>query len=466
MTTPLPAEFRDAVAKQFPGDFATDAPDDRSVYGVDSTRAYVSTATLVVRPRTTLEVSRFLKLCHDHRVAVVPSGGRTGLAGGAVANGGEVVLSLERMRAISPVDTVGATVRVEAGAITQAVHEHCAAAGLTWPVDFASKGSSQIGGNISTNAGGLKVIRYGHTRQWVLGLTVVTPQGTVLELNGALEKNNTGVDLRQLYIGSEGILGVITGAVLKLTRLPPVGMVMLLGVNGLEGVLRVFERARAAGLPLSAFEFFTQACLERVKKNRGVADPLETKTSHYVLMEVDADPTHDFDAWLEALLSERIVADGTVAQNEAQARSLWQYREGISESLAKTGLPHKNDISLPLAGLHAFSAAFEAHCRTHYPAFEICVFGHIGDGNLHVNVMKPEAMEVAAFRAECKTLDRDLFSLVREHAGSISAEHGIGLVKKAYLEYSRTPDEIELMRALKRTLDPNNILNPGKVFSV
>src|SRR6266508_4485335 len=216
----LPAAFRDALAAGFPADFCSEDAGDLAEYGRDWTKVYAPAPTAVLFPRTTDEVARLMALASAHRVPVVPSGGRTGLAGGAVAARGELVLSLTRMRRMDPVDELGGTVRVQAGAVTQAVHEHCAAHGLTWPVDFASKGSSQVGGNIATNAGGVRVIRYGLTRQWVLGLEVVLASGAVLELGGALEKNNTGFDLRQLFIGSEGTLGVITEATLKLTRLP------------------------------------------------------------------------------------------------------------------------------------------------------------------------------------------------------------------------------------------------------
>src|SRR5687768_17120304 len=236
-------------------------PADLATYGRDWTKVFTPAPAAVVFPRSTDEVAAILRACNDAGVAVVPSGGRTGLAGGAVAASGEIVLSLERMRRMDPVDLLGATVRVQAGAVTAAVHAHCEPHGLTWPVDFASKGSSQVGGNIATNAGGVKVIRYGLTRNWVLGLEVVLIDGTVMELGGALEKNNTGVDLRQLFIGSEGILGVVTEATLKLAPIPRRLDVMVFAVSGLAGALRLFRDVRRSGLTLSAFELFTQACL-------------------------------------------------------------------------------------------------------------------------------------------------------------------------------------------------------------
>ena len=447
----------------FPADFASTDPAELETYGRDWTKVFSPHASLLCRPRTTDECSRLLAHCTKHRIAVVPSGGRTGLAGGAMATNGEWILCLERMRHIDKIDSLGLTVRVQAGAITEAVHQHCAEQQLFWPVDFASKGSSHVGGNIATNAGGVRVIRYGLTRQWVLGLQVVLASGEVLELNGALEKNNTGVDLRQLFIGSEGILGVITEATLKLTRLPKKVDVLLLSLPSLEAVLTLFERARAGPFTLMAYEFFTDKCLKRVIAHRKLKAPFDAPSSHYVLLEVEQvdGPLED---WLQTLFDGGLVTDGTLAQNSGQARQLWAYREAISESLSATGLPHKNDIALPIAKLHAFCAGLEVLLGNSYAQWELCLFGHIGDGNLHVNIMKPEAMDKAAFLARTHEVDAAMFELVRTHQGSISAEHGIGLLKKDWLGYTRSALEIELMRSLKRALDPLGILNPGKVL--
>jgi FAD/FMN-containing dehydrogenase len=348
--------------------------------------------------------------------------------------------------------------------VTEAVHQHCAEHGLTWPVDFASKGSSQVGGNIATNAGGVKVIRYGLTRQWVLGLQVVTAAGDVLELNGALEKNNTGFDLRQLFIGSEGTLGVITEATLKLTRLPARLTVMLFAVPDLAGVLRLFRDARRAPFTLAAYEFFTDRCLARVQRHRRLRSPFDATHDHYVLLEAEDAADDALEAWTSALFERGLVTDGTLAQTSTQAAELWALREGIGESLSATGVPHKNDVALPVAALEAFCGEFTAVFARRYPGWEIVLFGHIGDGNLHVNVMKPDGLETAEFRRRTGEADRELFALVQKHGGSISAEHGIGLLKKPYLGYSRTPAEIALLKAVKRALDPHNVLNPGKVI--
>ena len=460
---PIAAAFR-ALEAALPEGRLTRAASELTEYGKDWTRVYEPAPSGVVFPRSTAEVQTVLRVASAHGLPVVPSGGRTGLAGGAVAKDGELVLSLERMNRIHPVDPVGATVRVEAGAITEAVHHAAEAHGLTWPVDFASKGSSQVGGNLATNAGGVKVIRYGLTRQWALGLTVVTAEGEVLELGGALEKDNTGPDLRQLFIGSEGTLGVITEAVLKLAPLPGRQDVFLFAVEHLAGVLDVFRAARRGPFTLSAFEMFTDRCLARVARLRGRRSPLETEATHYVLVEVEAPDQDALDAWMMELVEEELVLDGTRAASSEQAAHLWSLREGISESLSGTGLPHKNDIALPIAGLPAFCGELEALMAARYPDFELCLFGHIGDGNLHVNVMKPEDMEKGAFLERTHEADAALMELVQRHHGSVSAEHGIGLLKREWLSYSRSPEELTLFRALKATLDPKGILNPGKVF--
>ncbi|HVJ90178.1 MAG TPA: FAD-binding oxidoreductase, partial [Labilithrix sp.] len=278
---PLPLRLRQRVTSDFPADFLSEDPADLTEYGRDWTRVVAPAPSAIAFPRSTDEVSRLLAACNEERVAVVPSGGRTGLAGGAVAANGELVLSFAKMRRMDEVDRLGATVRVQAGAITEAVHAHCAPHGLTWPVDFASKGSSTVGGNIATNAGGVKVIRYGLTRQWVLGLEVVLASGEILHAPGALEKNNTGLDLRQLFIGSEGTLGVVTEATLKLTRLPGVTTVMLFGVRDVASVLRLFREARQGPFTISAYEFFSQRCLDRVTTHRKLRSPLSSPAEYY-----------------------------------------------------------------------------------------------------------------------------------------------------------------------------------------
>jgi len=468
MQRTLPQDFLQSVQSGFPQGFLVQSPSELQTYGKDWTKVHLPDPTAVAFPRTTDEVARLLKLCSQHAIAVVPSGGRTGLAGGAVAAKGEVVLSLSRMNKMGPVDPLAQTVRVQAGAVTEAVHKHCEALGLTWPVDFASKGSSHVGGNIATNAGGVKVIKYGVARQWVLGLQVVTMNGDVLELNGALEKNNTGIDLRQLFIGSEGVLGVITEATLKLTRVPGELNVFFFAVKDIPSVLKLFQEARRAPFLVMAFETLTHNCLEAVCKNRGIPSPFSQAHGAYVLLEVERPASSDaqavLDAWLQDLFEKELVVDGTLAQSSREARDLWVLREGVAESLANQGFVHKNDIAVPIASLEAFVAEMYAMFERRHSEFAIYLFGHIGDGNLHINTMKPEDWSKEDFIAKCKEADRDLFTLVQKHQGSISAEHGIGLLKKEALHYSRTPTELAIFRGIKKVFDPQGLLNPGKIW--
>ncbi len=460
-------EFLSKVKLDFPSDFLTRNPEELQAYGRDWTRAYEPRPSAVVFPRTTQEVSRFLKLCTEFQVRVVPSGGRTGLAGGAVAKDGEIVLSLDRMRSIGEVDPLAHTLKVQAGAVTQAVHEKCAPFKLTWPVDFASKGSSQVGGNISTNAGGLKVIRYGHTRNWVLGLQVVLMNGEVLELNGALEKNNTGMDFRQLFIGSEGVLGVVTEATLKLAPMPENLDVFFFGVTDFAAVLRLFQEVRRSPFQISAFECLTDSCLQAVREVRKVSSPFQKTYPAYVLLEVErshSTPREALEPWLASLFENQLVQDGTWAQSPREARDLWAFREGVSESLSVLGVVHKNDIALPISSLKEFLADFEKTFALSHPDFKIYVFGHIGDGNLHVNTMMPQHWNRENFFQTCKKSDLDLFSLVQKYHGSISAEHGIGLIKKDFLHFTRSSEEVQLMRSIKKIFDPQGLLNPGKIF--
>jgi len=468
MLSVIADDFWGKLKSDFPADFVSRDPSDLEMYGKDWTKVFAPNPAAVVFPRTTQEVARFLKICNDAQVAVVPSGGRTGLAAGAVAAQGEVVLSLIRMNRMDSVDELAQTVRVQAGAVTEAVHRHCEPLGLTWPVDFASKGSSHVGGNIATNAGGVKVIHYGMTRNWVLGLQVVTMNGDVLELNGALEKNNTGVDLRQLFIGSEGTLGVITEATLKLERLPGQLDVFFFAVKDLKSVLQLFFEARKAPFTVMAFEFLMNNCLEVVQWNLGLKAPFTESYGAYVLLEVErpasSDAQETLDQWLAGLFERGLVEDGTLAQSPKEGRELWMLREGISESLSRKAFLHKNDISLPISGLEAFVSEMETLFQQKYPGIDLYLFGHIGDGNLHVNALKPDTMTREEFLSRAKSADQDLFELLRKHSGSVSAEHGIGLLKKAALPFSRTSEEMVILRAIKKSLDPKGLLNPGKIF--
>jgi FAD/FMN-containing dehydrogenase len=463
--------FVDALASRLPPGRVSIDPADLLQYGRDWTRDWTPAPSAVTFPRSTAEVVEILHISRHFGVHVVPSGGRTGLAGGAVARQGEVVLSLERMNRIDPVDQLGQAVRVQAGAITQIVQAHCESVGLTWPIDLAAKGSSTIGGNLATNAGGLKVVRYGHARHWVLGLQVVLASGEVLEIGGALEKDNTGLDLRQLFIGSEGTLGIVTEATLKLTRVPGKLDVLLFGVDGLPAALRLLHQMRqGAWGSLHAFEFFTDFCVGQVVAHRNLPWPLRNRPPAYTLVELEVPDAAKLESWLGTALEVTGVSDGVVAQSSKQASELWAYREDITASLAATaqqhgvGAPHKNDVALPLTCLEAFCAELESGWRQTRKDWPLALFGHLGDGNLHLNTLPPEGMTASDWPSACAIADGELFALVRRHGGSISAEHGVGLMKKPYLHLTRSPAEIAVMRSVKAALDPDNFLNPGKIF--
>lgn len=384
---------------------------------------------------------------------------------------GEVVLSLSRMNKMEPVDLLSSTVRVQAGAVTQAVHEHCAPFGLTWPIDFSSKGSSQVGGNIATNAGGARVIRYGLTRNWVNGLQVVTMNGDILELNGALQKNNTGLELRQLFIGTEGTLGVITEATLKLTPIPVHSELFFFATDSLANSLELLKHTRLRG-PFSTltFEYLTGECLQSVLRMGRGKNPFAELHESYVLLEVeciDSDEQREkLDRWMNEALDRKLISEGVLAASHTQRNELWYLREGVSESLSAQGLVYKNDIALPIASLDDFVKEMQKLLDKNYPNLKLFLFGHLGDGNFHVNFMKPDDMDKSEFLNICYRADQDMFETVRSYGGSISGEHGIGLLKKKALPFSRSAAEIEIFKQIKRTLDPQNLLNPGKIFDM
>jgi len=451
----------------------TDAPDDLAYYGADRCRGgWPVRPSWIVFPRTIAEVQAVVRACAAHGAAIVPSGGRTGLAGAATATAGEVVLSLEKMRSILAVDTAARTLRCEPGVTLQAVQEAAAAHGLLYPVDYASKGSAQIGGSLATNAGGVKVLRYGLTRDWVLGLKAVIASGTCLDLGGALVKNNTGYDLRQLFIGSEGTLGVIVEVTLRLCRPPADALVALCAAPDDAAVLALFARLRAADLTLSAFEFLDDGCLHHVLAHRAGAAPFASPSPRYVLVEVEvAIPgeaaREHAQAALGAALEDATVADeisdALLAATPAQARGLWALREDISESLHRH-TPHKADIALPVARVAEFLAAWRPAVRSRLPDIEALCFGHVGDGNLHLNLLRPAGMELPAFLAQVHGFDDETYALVRACGGSISAEHGVGLLKRDHLHYTRGPEEVAVFRGIKAALDPRGLFNPGKIF--
>jgi glycolate oxidase subunit GlcD len=435
-------------------------------YGRDWTRHFEIRPSAIVFPVKADEVVRLVKWARKNKVGLVPSGGRTGLSGGACALNGEVVVSFERMNRILEFNELDRTVRVQPGVVTEALQNFAKANDAYYPVDFAARGSSHIGGNIATNAGGVKVLRYGLTRDWIAGLTVVTGTGELLDLNKGLIKNATGFDLRHLFIGSEGALGFVVEALVRLTSPPKPLTVMVLGLSDLESVMKVFNRFRTH-LPLTAFEFFSDIALRTVVDHTHLAKPLGTDCPNYLLVEVENTDASTEAAILESFehcLEAGWVLDGAIAQSEAQARDFWRLREDISEASAPF-TPYKNDVSVTVAKVPEFLEKTDAILKKGYPDFKVVWFGHIGDGNMHINILKPESMDRADFLKRCKGVNADLFRIIAELGGSISAEHGVGLVKKEDLSSTRSVAEIQIMRELKSVFDPDGIMNPGKMLT-
>ena len=434
-------------------------------HGCDWTRFRQPAPAAVVFPRSIDDVTGLVRVAAENGIPLVPSGGRTGLSGGAVADAGEVVISFDRMRRILDFNPVDRTLTVEPGIVTQAVQEYARQQDLYYPISFASEGSSQIGGNIATNAGGIRVLRYGLTRDWVAGLKVIDGRGELLECNAGLVKNASGYDFRHLFIGSEGTLGLIVEATLRLTAVPPPSRVMLLAVTGLEAMMDVFRCFNDA-LTLTAFECFSDAALHYVRQGHDLPAPMDTTSPFYALLEFECGNDSLEELGLkcfEQCQEEKTVIDGVMSQSEAQAADLWRYREGISEAITPF-TPYKNDLSVRISAVPAYLEGLDNLVKKHYPDFEVLWYGHIGDGNLHMNILKPENMPVDEFEVACGEVNPEIFALTRDYHGSISAEHGIGLLKQPYLGYSRSKADIERMSAIKAVFDPHNIMNPGKLL--
>ncbi len=444
----------------------TDA-DSLKTWGVDWTKHFAPAPSAIVFPATTEEVQAIVRLANVEKFALVPSGGRTGLSAGAVAASGEVVISFDRMNKVLEFHAADRLVRVQAGVVTEQLQQYADEQDLYYPVDFASAGSSQIGGNIGTNAGGIKVIRYGMTRNWVLGLTVVTGKGDILRLNKGMMKNATGYDLRHLFIGAEGTLGFVTEAEIKLERKPRNLKVMVLGTPDFASVMNILSTFQAQ-LDLTAFEFFSELAVQCVTASGDVARPFPEATPFYALLEFEAlseAMEEQAMALFEHCVEQGWVVNGVMSQNETQLQNLWRLREDISETIAKY-TPYKNDISVLISRVPAFIADIDAIVTENYPDFDVVWFGHIGDGNLHLNILKPADLSKDEFFAKCQVVNKQVFETVQKYDGSISAEHGVGMTKKPYLGYSRSPEEIAYLKAVKQVFDPNNVVNPGKIFDL
>lgn len=434
-------------------------------YGCDWTRMYAPNPAAVVLPDSIEQVQEIVRLAASEGLAIVPSGGRTGLSAGAVACNGELVLALDKLNYMEDFSAIDRTVRCGAGVVTEQLQQCAEDNGLVYPVDFASSGSSQIGGNVSTNAGGIKVIRHGMTRDWVAGLKVVDGTGELLDLNRGLVKNNAGYDLRQLVIGAEGTLGVVVEATMRLTTALEEPAVLVLGAPDMASIMHML-RTYQDSIKLSAFEFFSELALQKVVEHQRLQRPFETPANFYVLLEFeqrDEKAMEQAMTLFEHCMEQGWALDGVVSQSLAQANSLWRLREDISETISRW-TPYKNDISTVISRVPEFLAAVEAVVNENYPQFEIVWFGHIGDGNVHLNVLKPEDLSMEDFQQHCTEVSKWVFDIVQYYGGSISAEHGVGLLKKDYLHYSRSELEVSIMRQIKKAFDPHGIMNPGKIF--
>ena len=449
-------------------------PAELEPYVVDWRGIFRGSALAAVRPASTAEVAAVVRLCADTRTAIIPQGGNTGMCGAATPHPGaaEIVLSLARMNRIIEVDPLDNTMTVEAGCILANIQQAAADVDRLFPLSLGAEGSCQIGGNLSTNAGGVNVLRYGNTRDLVLGLEVVLPDGSVWNGMRALRKDNTGYDLKQLFIGAEGTLGVITGAVLKLFPRPATTATTWTAVPHPEAALELLALLRRhCGERLTAFELISRNCLDLVLQHiPGTRDPLPRPHDWYVLAELSDSRTGDtlrgeLEGALEAALQSKLVTDVVLGESEAQSRALWRLRETIPEAArGEAGMLYRHDISVAVSRIPSFIREARVALLERFPGSNIICFGHLGDGNLHYNAFIPGRQRADAAAREASDVTTLIYDVVHRYEGSFSAEHGVGLAKLADMVRYKSPVELELMATLKRTLDPHGIMNPGKVL--
>jgi FAD/FMN-containing dehydrogenase len=439
----------------------------------DWRRRWTGRTRAVVQPSTVDEVAALVRWCAEHRVPIVPQGGNTGLTGASVPDdsGDAIVLSLARMNRVRAVDALNDTITVEAGCVLAAVQAAARDAGRLFPLSLAAEGSCTIGGNLSTNAGGTAVLRYGNARELCLGLEVVTAAGEVWNGLRGLRKDNTGYDLRDLFIGAEGTLGVITAATMKLYPLPAAQVTAIAACASPDDALTLLGLARQMlGPSLTGFEMMSDRCLSLVARHfPDCPKPFAEPHPYCVLLESsdaesEAHAAERFDALMQRALEAGTIRDAIVAQSIAQSRRFWALRENISEAQGAEGKNVKHDIAVPISAIGEFVAATDAAIAQAFPGARMVVFGHLGDGNLHYNVSPPEGADHDAFMAQQDALNRLVHDAVAAHGGSISAEHGIGVLRRDELPRYKSPVELALMRTLKRALDPLGIMNPGKML--
>jgi len=462
--TPQPATLERLKAIVGPSGFSVD-PDELSPHLTEWRNRFVGTTPLLLKPANTGEVADIVRVCAENEVAMVPQGGNTGLVGGQIprAEGSDVLITLGRLNRIRQVDPVDNTMVVEAGCTLAVAQEAAAEVGRLLPLSLAAEGTSQVGGNLSTNAGGIHVLRYGNARDAVLGLEVVLPDGSVWNGLRALRKDNTGYDLKHLFIGGEGTLGIITAAVLKLFPRPRQVATIFASVASPDQVLGLLQLAREmTGDAVFAFEMIARFALELVLRYvPGTTNPLAERAPWYVLTDLTV-AREEAEAFLAAALEKGLVTDAVLAGSSAQAKALWKLRESVSESQKHEGASIKHDISVPVSRIPAFVAEALAAAERLIPGIRPVPFGHVGDGNLHFNFTQPVGADATTYLARWEELNRVVHDIVVAHGGSISAEHGIGVLKREEGRRYKSAVEIDLMRRIKQAIDPKGIMNPGK----
>ncbi|MDR1164218.1 MAG: FAD-binding oxidoreductase [Candidatus Accumulibacter sp.] len=448
-------------------------PDDVEAYFIDWRRRYRGSARCVVRPKTRDEVAGVVRACADAEVAMVPQGGNTSHCGAGIPgeDGKSVLISLSRMNGIRSIDPTNNTLIAEAGCVLQTLHEAASSVGRLFPLSLAAEGSCQIGGNLSTNAGGVHVLHYGTMRELTLGLEVVLPNGDIWDGLRGLRKDNTGYDLKQLFIGAEGTLGIITAAVLKLFPQPRTTLTAWLAVESPTVALEVFGRLQGAfGGALTACELISDVSVDLVCKHvPGSRPPLDEASPWQLLIELTDAGENDsllpaLEDFLGEMLEKSVLTDAVLADGGEQARRLWALRENIGEAQKAEGFSIKHDISVPVSRVAEFMKRADAALARDFPGIRIVAFGHLGDGNLHYNQSKPDAAENSEFIKLQPRVNRIVYDIVNEFGGSISAEHGIGQLKRGELLRYTSAVEVQTMRAIKDALDPLGLMNPGKVL--
>jgi len=440
-------------------------PDEIAPHLVEWRNRFVGKTPLLLKPASTREVAAIVAVCAESEVGIVPQGGNTGLVGGQIPRpeGFDLLLSLGRMTKIRKVDAIDNTMLVEAGCTLAVAQEAAVAVDRLLPLSLAAEGTSQVGGNISTNAGGIHVVRYGNARDAVLGLEVVTADGRIWDGLRSLRKDNTGYDLKQLFIGAEGTLGIITAAVLKLFPRPRQVETFMASVTDPDKVLGLLSLARdLTGDGILAFEMISRFALELVTRyTPGTSDPLAMPSSWYVLADLTV-PRATAEAVLAAAFDKNLITDAVLAGSSTQAKALWKLRESVSEAQKHEGGSIKHDISVPVSRIPEFLRESLAAAAKLIPGIRPVPFGHVGDGNLHLNFTQPAGMETRAYLARWEELNRIVHDIVISHGGSISAEHGIGVLKRQEARRTKSGLEVELMAKVKQALDPKGIMNPGK----